>query len=92
MLVYFYFLWFIGVPLRFQQVIESGSLQIRSKPFHDSEELLPMCYRCSTTNPMLNNLGNICTHCKTPFTFSFVSFGKLFTAVCAYLANSNLFS
>lgn len=35
-----------------------------------------MCYRCSNTNPLLSNAGNICVNCKQPFEFSFVSFGK----------------
>ena len=36
-----------------------------------------MCYRCSTTNPLMNSMGNICINCKQPFELSFVSFGKL---------------
>ena len=28
---------------------------VKAKPYHDNEELLTMCYRCSTTNPLLNN-------------------------------------
>ena len=40
------------------------------------QELLPMCYRCSTTNPLLNNQGNFCINCRQPFIHSFVSFGK----------------
>ncbi len=35
-----------------------------------------MCYRCSTTNPLINTLGNKCVNCKQPFEISFVSFGK----------------
>ncbi len=33
-----------------------------------------MCYRCSTTNPLLNPNGNVCTQCKQPFMHSFISF------------------
>ncbi len=40
------------------------------------QDLLPMCYRCSNTNPLLNNAGNFCVNCKQPFEFSFVSFGE----------------
>lgn len=40
------------------------------------QELLPMCYRCSTTNPLLNNGGNCCVNCRQPFVHSFVSFGE----------------
>ena len=35
-----------------------------------------MCYRCSTTNPLLNSNGLECTNCQHPFVFSFVSFGE----------------
>uniref|UniRef100_A0A8D2DF58 Intraflagellar transport protein 122 homolog n=1 Tax=Sciurus vulgaris TaxID=55149 RepID=A0A8D2DF58_SCIVU len=64
-------------PARFQKSIELGSLTIRSKPFHDSEELVPLCYRCSTNNPLLNNLGNVCVNCRQPFVFSASSYEVL---------------
>ncbi|KAL4226474.1 hypothetical protein ACF0H5_014457 [Mactra antiquata] len=65
------------VPPRFQEAVDLGSIVIRSKPFLDGEELLPMCYRCSTTNPLLNNGGSQCINCKQPFVHSFVSFEVL---------------
>ena len=40
------------------------------------QDVLPMCYRCSTTNPLLNNQGNRCINCAQPFVHSFSSFGK----------------
>ncbi|ELU12491.1 hypothetical protein CAPTEDRAFT_164190 [Capitella teleta] len=64
-------------PVRFQEAIDLGSITIRSKPFHDGEDMLPMCYRCSTTNPLLNNQGNFCINCRQPFVHSFVSFEVL---------------
>lgn len=64
----------LHVPSRFREVVELGCLTVRSKPFHDAEELLPLCYRCSTTNPVLNNRGNRCVNCCQPFVHSFVSF------------------
>ncbi|XP_066284975.1 intraflagellar transport protein 122 homolog [Branchiostoma lanceolatum] len=67
----------LKVPTRFQESIDLGSITIRSKPFHDSEDLLPMCYRCSTTNPLLNNQGNHCINCRQPFVHSFSSFEVL---------------
>ncbi|KAK2571400.1 Intraflagellar transport protein 122-like protein [Acropora cervicornis] len=67
----------LKIPQRFQESIDLGSVTIRSKPFHDSEELLPMCYRCSTTNPLLNNKGNQCINCRQPFVYSFSSFEVL---------------
>ncbi|KFU93950.1 Intraflagellar transport protein 122, partial [Chaetura pelagica] len=66
----------LQIPARFQKSIELGSLTIRSKPFHDSEELVPLCYRCSTNNP-LNNLGNVCINCRQPFVFSASSYEVL---------------
>lgn len=35
-----------------------------------------MCYRCSTNNPLLNNLGNVCINCRQPFVFSASSYGE----------------
>ncbi|XP_008073019.1 intraflagellar transport protein 122 homolog isoform X3 [Carlito syrichta] len=67
----------LKIPDRFQKSIELGSLTIRSKPFHDSEELVPLCYRCSTNNPLLNNLGNVCVNCRQPFIFSASSYEVL---------------
>ena len=40
------------------------------------QDLLPMCYRCSTTNTLLRPTGNACISCRQPLEFSFVSFGK----------------
>uniref|UniRef100_A0A5F9D4Q2 Intraflagellar transport protein 122 homolog n=1 Tax=Oryctolagus cuniculus TaxID=9986 RepID=A0A5F9D4Q2_RABIT len=67
----------LKIPARFQKSIELGSLTIRSKPFHDSEELVPLCYRCSTNNPLLNNLGTVCINCRQPFVFSASSYEVL---------------
>ncbi|XP_073900563.1 intraflagellar transport protein 122 homolog isoform X7 [Castor canadensis] len=67
----------LQIPARFQKSIELGSLTIRSKPFHDSEELVPLCYRCSTNNPLLNSLGNVCINCRQPFVFSASSYEVL---------------
>nr|XP_007983572.2 intraflagellar transport protein 122 homolog isoform X4 [Chlorocebus sabaeus] len=65
------------IPARFQKSIELGTLTIRAKPFLDSEELVPLCYRCSTNNPLLNNLGNVCINCRQPFVFSASSYDVL---------------
>ncbi|XP_066911742.1 intraflagellar transport protein 122 homolog isoform X2 [Clytia hemisphaerica] len=65
------------VPQRFQQNIDVGSMTIRSKPFQDNQDLLSMCYRCSTTNPLLNNKGNQCINCSQPFIHSFIGFEVL---------------
>ena len=41
-----------------------------------AQDMLPMCYRCSTTNTLLRPTGNACIACRQPFEFSFVSFGE----------------
>lgn len=64
-------------PCQIPKSIELGTLTIRAKPFHDSEELVPLCYRCSTNNPLLNNLGNVCINCRQPFVFSASSYDVL---------------
>jgi len=42
------------IPKRFRENVDLASLMIRAKPYHDNEELLSLCYRCSTTNPLYN--------------------------------------
>nr|XP_033484613.1 intraflagellar transport protein 122 homolog isoform X1 [Epinephelus lanceolatus] len=63
-------------PSRFQDSIELDSLTIRSKPCHDSEELIEgmLCFRCSTSNPLLNNQGSVCINCRQPFIYSASSY------------------
>jgi intraflagellar transport protein 122 len=67
----------LRVPANLQESVDRMSLTIRSKPFQDKEDLLPMCYRCSTTNSLLRQTGNACTSCRQPLEFSFVSFEPL---------------
>ena len=54
-------------------------MTIQSKPFSDKEELLPACYRCSNTNPLVTstNIGDVCIDCGHPFIRSFASFDCL---------------
>jgi hypothetical protein len=42
------------LPPSVQSEVDVQSILVRSKPFSDAEDLLPVCYRCSTTNPLLN--------------------------------------
>ena len=42
------------LPVAWQAEVDLQSILVRSRPFSDAEELLPVCYRCSTTNPLLN--------------------------------------
>lgn len=63
------------IPKRFKENVDLATLMIRAKPYYDNEELLSMCYRCSTTNPLYNARGgNRCNNCGQPFVHSFVSF------------------
>ncbi len=62
------------IPKRFRENVDLAALMIRSKPYYDNEELLSICYRCSTTNPLYNAKGNRCNNCGQPFIYSFVSF------------------
>ncbi|GAB6027580.1 hypothetical protein CHUAL_001823 [Chamberlinius hualienensis] len=64
----------LRVPGRLKKQVDSGAISLRTKPFNDSDELLPVCYRCSSTNPMLNSKGNRCVNCGQSFVHSFVSF------------------
>ncbi|VBB33155.1 unnamed protein product, partial [Acanthocheilonema viteae] len=66
---------YLKIPRRFEKFIETDALTIRSKPFTDAEELLPMCYRCGISNPLIGT--NECVHCRTPFILSFLSFEVL---------------
>ena len=65
------------LPPEWQSEVDMKSIIVRSKPFSDAEELLPVCYRCSTVNPMLNTQGDFCINCGAPFIRSFVTFEHL---------------
>ena len=58
----------------YSELFEFASAIVYNHLYH--QELLSMCYRCSTTNPLLNNKGNHCINCKQPFIYSFTAFGK----------------
>jgi intraflagellar transport protein 122 len=65
------------VNSKFSDEIELLSMNIRAKPFKDEDELLPLCYRCSHHNPLLNPKGNDCSNCGQPYVFSFATFMPL---------------
>jgi intraflagellar transport protein 122 len=64
----------IIIPGKYIEEVETMAMNIRAKPFKDEEELLPLCYRCSHHNPLLNPKGNDCTNCGQPYVFSFALF------------------
>jgi intraflagellar transport protein 122 len=67
----------LKMPQGWKDQIDLACLTIRTKPYNDKEELLPVCYRCSTSNPLLNINGDYCTNCGHPFMRSFCSFETL---------------
>ncbi|KAJ3016424.1 hypothetical protein HKX48_004032 [Thoreauomyces humboldtii] len=67
----------MNVPAMWQEVIDVGTLTIRAKPLLDKETLQPVCYQCSTINPLLHPKGNHCINCLEPFVMSFYSFVSL---------------
>ena len=60
------------IPQNWVDQIDLASVTIRSKPFSDKEELLAVCYRCSSTNPLLGNHGDMCINCQHSFVRSFL--------------------
>lgn len=65
------------VPTSWQEQVDVFALSVRGRPFTDAEELMPPCFRCQTTNPLLNQNGDRCTACAHPFVRSFASFEPL---------------
>nr|CAH0101988.1 unnamed protein product [Daphnia galeata] len=64
----------LKIPVQFQESVDLAVLSIRAQPYQDAEDLLPLCYRCSMSNPLYNPRGNCCIHCGENFIFSFISF------------------
>ncbi|XP_046605986.1 intraflagellar transport protein 122 homolog isoform X1 [Neodiprion virginianus] len=65
------------IPASLLSQVEVSTLAARAYPYSDPEELLPLCYRCSTFNSLLpsNNIfGNKCVQCGLKFQHSFVMF------------------
>lgn len=42
------------IPAVWQNDVDLQTVLMRAKPFVDMDDLLPMCYRCSATNPLVN--------------------------------------
>jgi intraflagellar transport protein 122 len=42
------------VSPEWQNDIDLAIILVRAQPFSDREDLLPVCWRCGTTNAMLN--------------------------------------
>lgn len=63
--------------------VEIDMLLVQAKPMRDDPLHLPVCYRCGSTNPLLNpftnkfSKGDVCTNCGHPFVRSFINFDIL---------------
>ncbi|XP_046448830.1 intraflagellar transport protein 122 homolog [Daphnia pulex] len=64
----------LKIPVQFQESVNLAVLSIRAQPYQDAEDLLPLCCRCSMSNPLYNPRVNCCIHCGENFIFSFISF------------------
>jgi len=69
----------LKVPLSWTNQIDTDMMTIQSKPYVDKEELLPVCFRCGATNPLINSTtgGDVCVACGHPFIRSWSSFDHL---------------
>ena len=67
------------VPPSWQDAVDLTVLTIQSKPFSDKEEMLPYCYRCSSSNPLISTArnGDCCVNCGHPFVRTFSTFDPL---------------
>ncbi|KAG8465049.1 hypothetical protein KFE25_012412 [Diacronema lutheri] len=67
------------LPPAWREHIDLQAISVRAKPFVDSEDLIAVCYRCQTTNPLLPppGVGDECVVCRHPFARSFATFEPL---------------
>ncbi|KAF5296550.1 hypothetical protein FQA39_LY12468 [Lamprigera yunnana] len=61
------------IPMKFEEQVEVSTIASKARSFSDPEELLPMCYRCSTYNSLAAS-SNKCVNCGHNFVYSYVSF------------------
>lgn len=59
------------------ELVDLSAVSIRAKPYTDKDDMQPICYRCSFTNPLLSSGGDNCANCMHPFVRSFHSFDHL---------------
>ena len=67
----------LKIPASWQAQVDLACIVSRSKPLTDADDLLPMCYRCSATNPLVSGKGDVCVSCGGCFVRSFVTFEHL---------------
>ena len=76
----------LRVPAAWQSQLDLACVVMRSKPNSDNNDLLALCYRCSTHNPFVSparvhkdveKFGDVCIGCGGGFVRSFVTFEPL---------------
>ena len=73
----------LQIPNKRIDEVEIDMLLVQAKPVRDNPDHLPVCYRCSMPNPLLNPFtnkfakGDVCTNCGHPFVRSFINFDIL---------------
>jgi len=67
----------LKMPDSWKDQIDLAVLTIQTKPISDKDDLLPVCYRCSQSNPLLSASGDNCVNCGHRFVRSFWSFETL---------------
>ncbi|KAL0031263.1 hypothetical protein WJX77_012099 [Trebouxia sp. C0004] len=67
----------LRLPPSWQDSIDLAGVQLRGSPFTDAEEVLPTCYRCGSSNPLVNAQGDICNTCGNGVVRSFLTFEPL---------------
>nr|CAG4716983.1 unnamed protein product [Naegleria fowleri] len=65
----------LRLPKPIMDEIELSSISIHSKPMRNNEECTPICFRCSASNPFLNERGvDSCMNCGHQFQRSPLSY------------------
>lgn len=64
----------LNIPNYWKSKIDFEIMTIRAKPYTDIESQLPLCFRCLTSNPLINILGDKCTLCGYNFVRSSISY------------------
>ncbi|KAL3157460.1 hypothetical protein ABBQ32_011927 [Trebouxia sp. C0010 RCD-2024] len=67
----------LRIPSAWQDSVELLSVQLHGCPFTDAEGVLPTCYRCGSSNPLVNAQGDACNTCRNAFIRSFLTFEAL---------------
>ena len=67
----------LRVPKHLSHKVDLACVLSRAKPFTDAEELLPICFRCMSANPLVSGTGETCATCGGAFVRSFVTFEHL---------------